>query len=123
MSTKTIDFFTNKSITPKCLLSDLVYRFNCNWCNATYIGETGRHLCTRVQEHTRISSMTSSKVAAHCFSCSLMASKPGLSDFSVVTGGFGNYYERTVYEALYIRKMKPTLNLQIDTGDLLNIFK
>ena len=48
--------------------------------------------------------MTSSKVDAHYFSCSLMVSKPGLSDFSVVTGGFGNYYERAVFEALYIRK-------------------
>ena len=36
------------------MLPDLVYRFNCNGCNATYLEETGRHLCTRVQEQTRI---------------------------------------------------------------------
>ena len=31
--------------------SNLVYNFSCAGCNACYIGETGRHFSTRINEH------------------------------------------------------------------------
>ena len=33
------------------LESQLVYKFACSGCNASYIGETNHHLSTRVKEH------------------------------------------------------------------------
>ena len=32
---------------------NIVYKLNCNNCNVEYIGETGRNLCTRMEEHER----------------------------------------------------------------------
>ena len=36
---------------PQGLCSPVVYNFSCAGCNASYIGETTRHLCTRSREH------------------------------------------------------------------------
>ncbi len=51
-SYKIRDMFSNKSPTPLGLCSDLVYQSTCNGCNATYIGETSRHLCKRIKEQS-----------------------------------------------------------------------
>ena len=49
---KISSFFSTKDRTPDHLTSNVVYQFKCLGCNATYIGETRRHLCTRIEEHT-----------------------------------------------------------------------
>ena len=36
---------------PKFLKSFVVYKFICPGCNSCYIGETTRHLSTRIKEH------------------------------------------------------------------------
>ena len=36
---------------PRSLLSNVVYKFNCAECNSAYVGETSRHLSTRVRKH------------------------------------------------------------------------
>ena len=36
---------------PRSLRSCVVYKFTCAGCNFVYIGETSRHLSTRVREH------------------------------------------------------------------------
>ena len=45
------DLFSVKESVPKDLRSFVVYRFTCPGCNASYIGETTRHLTTRIKEH------------------------------------------------------------------------
>ena len=40
-----------KEPIPKFLKSFVVYEFLCPGCNACYIGETTRHLSTRIKEH------------------------------------------------------------------------
>ena len=45
------DLFTVKNGIPKLLKSFVVYKFVCLGCNACYIGETTRHLSTRIKEH------------------------------------------------------------------------
>ena len=40
-----------KDPIPKFLKSFVVYKFVCPGCNACYIGETTRHLSTRIKEH------------------------------------------------------------------------
>jgi len=66
-SYKIRDMFSNKSPTPLGLCCDLVYKYTCNWCNATYIGKTSRHLCKRIKEHRRLDN--GSNIAEHNLKC------------------------------------------------------
>ena len=43
--------FSVKEPVPFDLRSRVVYKFLCAGCKACYIGETSRHLSTRVREH------------------------------------------------------------------------
>ena len=42
-----------KDITSKFEKSCVVYRVACHDCNASYVGQTGRVLKTRIEEHQR----------------------------------------------------------------------
>ena len=46
---------------PHCLRPDVVYKFLCSRCNATYYGETCQHLIIRVGEHLGVSPLTGKK--------------------------------------------------------------
>ena len=48
---KLSSFFSCKDTLPKCLQSYVVYQFTCAECKACYVGETKRHLNTRIEEH------------------------------------------------------------------------
>ena len=48
---KTSDIFPNKDQVPPSLASNVVYKFQCEQCSNCYIGETRRHLSTRIKEH------------------------------------------------------------------------
>ena len=50
-SLKLTRFFSSKDSVISALKSNLVYNFSCPGCNACYIGETERHLSTRINEH------------------------------------------------------------------------
>jgi len=50
---KTQHFFHNKDKLSPNVSSSLVYKFQCEHCEAGYIGETRRHLQTRITEHIR----------------------------------------------------------------------
>ena len=97
----------NKSRTPIGLCSNLVYQFKCNGCDATYIGETARHLCTMVQEHNRIDS--GSIIAEHVEKNKCSAN---VSNFKILSNQFRNYWERVLYGALMIRFHSPRINIQ-----------
>ena len=43
--------FTYKDSYPSVLSSKVVYKFVCASCNASYVGQTHRHLTTRIDEH------------------------------------------------------------------------
>ena len=43
-------FFSSKDMLPNALRSFLVYKFTCAGCQSCYIGETRRHLATRIKE-------------------------------------------------------------------------
>ena len=50
---KTSNLFPNKDKIPLGLSSNVVYNFTCKLCSNSYIGETKRHLFTRMTEHIR----------------------------------------------------------------------
>ena len=118
-SYKIRDMFSNKSPTPLGLCSDLVYQYTCNGCNATYIGETSRHLCKRIKEHSRLDN--GSNIAEHNLKCKKKIEE---NDFQILCNRFKNYWERVTCEALLIRSMDPKINIQAShSTSLLNIFK
>ena len=51
-------FFPFKDKVPKYLRSSIVYLFKCRCCSASYVGQTTRHLHTRISEHLGISPIT-----------------------------------------------------------------
>ena len=50
-SFKIKNLLTVKDRVHRSLRSCVVYKFSCAGCNSVYIGETTRHLSTRVREH------------------------------------------------------------------------
>ena len=48
---KIASFFSCKDSVPKFLQYYVVYQFACAGCKSCYIGETRRHLKTRIEEH------------------------------------------------------------------------
>ena len=54
-------FFRFKDNVSFNLGSNVVYKFSCGRCNATYYGETCRHLNIRVGEHSGVSPLTGKK--------------------------------------------------------------
>ena len=53
--------FSSKDKIPKALRSCVVYSFKCRCCSASYLGQTVRHLHTRVSEHLGVSAFTGHK--------------------------------------------------------------
>ena len=43
--------FKYKDILPDSLRANVVYKFKCDGCNATYVGQTGCHLHICIHEH------------------------------------------------------------------------
>ena len=78
-------------------------------CNQTYIGETGRRLVVRAEEHGGKSE--TSNVTRHSITA---GHKPvALSDFKILTHlPSSNINSRKIAEALLIKKYKPSLNVQ-----------
>ena len=48
---KTSMFFRNKDVISPDLKSKCVYAYTCGQCKVVYLGETSRHLITRINEH------------------------------------------------------------------------
>ena len=60
-SKRLANFFRFKDKIPLCLRCNIVYKFTCGRCNATYYGETCRHFKVRVGEHSGISPLTNKR--------------------------------------------------------------
>ena len=104
--------------------ANIVYKFQCHGCNNQYIGETNRHLKTRISEHTQMS--RSSKILDHIGWCKdRIKSNNIIHEFSIMCSNFDSYYERVICESLLIKFHKPKINIQngnSKTTSLLRIF-
>ena len=88
----------------------LVYKFQCDLCDAGYVGFTRRHLHQRVQEHKN----SSSSIGKHFCDKHSLAPKDLTKNFSVLMK-CTNKFDCLVYEMFFIRKLRPTLNVQSDS--------
>ena len=115
-SRRIASFFPFKDKVPKYLRSSVVYLFKCRRCSASYVGQTTRHLHTRISEYLGISPITGkhtsnpteSSVLSH--SCA-SGHKVDFDDFKILSS-CSDSYELMIHESLLINKYKPTLNVQ-----------
>ena len=93
-----------KSDFPKVLRSGVVYQIDCPGCSACYVGQTVRHLTTRVTEHMR----KTSPVGQHIAEC--MGSLTGVTLEPKILDTCRDASKLLTLEALHIAKKQPGLN-------------
>ena len=82
---------------PRSLRSNEIYKFICAGCNSVYVGETSRHLSTRVHEH--LHSDKNSHIYKHLKSSDKCRMSCGDNCFTVLM-----YNHLKIKEALHIMK-------------------
>lgn len=85
--------------------SGVVYKIVCPRCQASYVGETTRHLRTRHTEHKN----NDGPVKRHFASCGL---KLTCDDISILSSSLKSEKHLETLEALFIKEHSPVLNTQ-----------
>ena len=91
-----------KSKVDKCFKSGVVYKVSCPRCDSCYVGQTRRHLITRIKEHK-----SSGPVRMHFKSCKSVVS---MDDVSILSANSKSEIHLLTLEALFISDIKPNLN-------------
>ena len=87
----------------KVLKSGIVYELQCPRCTACYVGQTGRHLQTRLKEHL----LRPGPMRAHLHQCSTTITEEHVRILHTTTRDENHLL---TLEALHIRERKPTIN-------------
>ena len=95
---------------PRYLRSFGVYKFTCPGCNASYIGETTRHLTTRIREHLETDSK--SHIFKHLDTNRKLKELCNAECFEIIDSATSSYRLKLT-EAMYITWEKPSLNKQV----------
>ena len=109
------NMFSVKDSVPQGLRSRVVYKFWCAGCNASYIGETTRHLRTRAREH--LLSDKSSHVYRHLQSSRACHDSCNTECFTILDSA-ASKFQIKIKEALHIKWENPILNQQLRHLDL-----
>ena len=82
-----------------------VYKIKCCDCQASYIGETGRNLSTRLTEHKRATRNgdVNNHIADHHLQTKHRSNRLGRCDMYYV---FSDYYERPTLESWFLTENK-----------------
>ena len=88
----------------------VVYNFQCDLCDAGYVGYTRRNL----HNHVKGPKQQSSAIAKHCKNVHETIPQDLLKRFEALKK-CGNKFDCLVYEMLFIRTLKPNLNVQSDS--------
>ena len=80
----------------------MVYKFTCHGCVVQYIGQTKRHLRTRVAENKQRS--RESAVKDHFLICDRREKQIDVTEFEFMKNGFLSRSLRRYYEAITIKK-------------------
>ena len=119
---KLCTLFRFKDTLDKKIRSDLVYRYSCSSCNATYYGKTYRHVFTRAAEHMGISNLTGkrvknvkeSAVSDHLLQCDCAID---FDNFDILANDT-NSFRLLIKESLLIKRDKPVLNRTVKSFPL-----
>ena len=99
-----------KDSVPRSLRSCVVYKFNCAGCNSVYVGETCRHISTRIREH--LFTDKNSHIFKHLKSSKTCSNSCNDSCFKIIDRA-KSYHQLKVKEALHILWEGPDLNKQV----------
>ena len=107
--------FQYKDRISTLVCSNVIYKFSCSGCNASYYGKTKRNLLIRCNEHLGInrngrelSSPSLPSIRDHIKQTGHTAS---IDDFSVISKTT-NSYDLLIHESLLIQRDRPSLNSQ-----------
>ena len=109
-SFKVKNLISVKDYVPRTLRSYVVYKFKCAGCNSVYIGETSRHLSTRVREH--LFTDKNSNIFKHLKGSAACKEACNDSCFTVLDSA-NTSFKLKIKEALHIQWERPDLNKQI----------
>ena len=112
-SRKLSSFFSLKDKTDEQHKHNLVYAFQCGECDRNYIGETGRRIGKRIDEH-----LTTDKKSHVYEQVAQTGHVINEEDFSIIDNGYGNYKKRKILEALHIHQKKLNLDKQKESVPL-----
>ncbi|XP_011859448.1 PREDICTED: uncharacterized protein LOC105556944 [Vollenhovia emeryi] len=100
---------------------EVVYKIDCKYCNASYVGQTKRHLKTRINEHAKD---IMKHVGNHSVVSKHRTSLGHDFDWSTphVLHRESNTRRREIAEMVFIKRTKDTINLQNDTENLNDIY-
>ena len=104
-----------KDPVPDLQRRDVVYKIPCAACSSSYIGQTGRKLSQRLDEHRRAvrqADFNSSALAEHAWTCDHAIDWSNVK----VLSNPRDYTTRMLEEAVFIRQTSDTLNR--DCGSL-----
>ena len=87
----------------------VVYKFKCGECQSCYIGDTRRHLATRIEEH--LVTDKKSRIMKHLLEKKVCKNLRDESSFEVINYA-SSPFRLKVKEALHINWLKPDLNKQ-----------
>ena len=140
-STTKVHFFTNnKDKTPDDYKANVVYRFSCPGCSATYIGKTERNLQERCIEHA---TRKDSVIFDHLRECAQLNYLRAMLLFDInnitredqrlyyinlvkdntkIIDSAINWSNLLIKEALYIKRHKPILNSGLKASRELYLF-
>ena len=90
-------FLSLKDKTDELHKHNLVYAFQCGEYDRNYIGETGRRIGRRIDEH-----LTTDKKSHVCKHVAQTGHVINEEDFSIIGSGYGNYKKRKIWEAPHI---------------------
>ena len=96
------------------MCSNVIYKYTCSGCDATYYGKTNRHLIVRCREHLGINKAgqkiksNSSSIGDHI---SKFGHKASFDDFEIISKT-DNHFDLLIHESLLIKRDTPSLNSQ-----------
>ena len=93
-----------------CFRKNIVYEIECTTCHKKYIGETHRTFMTRFKEHHMAS--TKSHYYEHWIKEHNTEPKPDKANCKILGSGYRDTIQRTVDEALWIKKTRASINIQ-----------
>jgi hypothetical protein len=116
-------FFPYKDRVPDGLRSDVIYKFSCESCSASYIGSTHQGMAVRVGQHRGVSHRTNRPLATVMHSVPRNHAEDhnhpiNYNNFTIVNST-GNRGDLLILESLHIHKDKPNLiNIKLSAAPL-----
>ena len=113
-------YFQFKDKIDTQLRSNIVYKYSCLQCSATYVGETTRHLRTRICEHRGVSNRSgnflinspNSNIFKHYLETGHEVSP---DQFKIISDDLDNL---KITESIVIHTEKPSLNVNVTSIEL-----